>query len=441
MRTATYSEQVQDLALDMVWRLWAELGVSGWARRDDWTAIDVEPLIVATAYLGRLDARLLQESLDWCVSNTRFVSVIRLRNHLKTAHALAREAFGSFAATIRLHNPRAKWPGEGEPHQLERTGRSSAPELNRPAAFQLRLRAIFGVSARAEILGQLLAEPNRHQSVAELASDAAYGKDNVADAIESLRMGGVVEEAGAVGQRVYRLTRPAELAGFVGELPARFPDWPAIFRLTLSFVEFARSAPKEPIVRAAEIRSLLRKLGTHDLARLGLVSTLRFATAEALNEDFEGWSLRALRRWAGAAENQEVGAPGEIAYSVHRLDTGSWLGTIIEPGKPPRPIEMPEWAGLYQEHPRSDTIIADDSIGAPRVAHAMVADAFRRVGDEIGPYWADDPTNQILGREFADERLWPIRPGSSATFSEQFLRAWYLEHKAQLGAKLPPRGS
>jgi len=441
MRNGTYSVQVQELALDMGWQLWAELGVSGWARSDDWTAIDVEPLIIATAYLGRLDARLLQESLDWCVSNTRLVSVIRLRNQLKTAHALAREAFGSFGATIRLHSRRANWPGEGEPHPFERTRRSSAPDLKRPAAFQLRLRAIFGVSARAEILRRLLAEPNHHQSVAELASDAAYGKDNVADAIESLRMAGVVEEAGAVRQRMYRLTRPAELAGLVGELPARFPDWPAIFRLTLSFVEFARAAPREPIVRAAEIRSLLRKLGTDDLARVGLLSTLRFATAEALNEDFEGWSLRALRLWAGLGEDEEALAPAEASYSVYRLDTGSWLGTIVEPGKQPRPIQMQEWAGVYQEHPRSDTIIADDSIGAPRLAHAMFADAFRRTGVDIGPYWSDDAANQILSREFAEERLWPIRQGGSATFSEQFLRAWYSEHKAQLGAKLPPRAS
>jgi hypothetical protein len=437
MASANYSEQVQDLALDLGWRLWAQLGVSGWARSDDWTAIDVEPLIISTAYLGRLDARLLGESLDWCVSNTRLVSVIRLRNHLKTAHAAAREAFGSFAATVRQHS-RTKWPGEGEPHPFERTGRSSVPELKRPAVFQLRLRAIFGVSARAEILRRLQAEPNRHQSIAELASAAAYGKDNVADAIELLRMAGVVEDTGAVGQRVYRLTKQAELAGFVGELPTRFPDWAAIFRVTLTFVEFARSAPKEPIVRAAEIRGLLRKLGT-DLARVGLVSTLRFATAEALNEDFEGWSLRALRLWAGVGENQETAASGETSYSVYRLDTGSWLGTIVEPGKPPRPIEMPEWAGLYQEQPRSDTIIADDSIGAPRLAFAMFADAFRRIGDDIGPYWADDAANQILCRAFAEERLWPIRQGGSATFSEQFLRAWYSEHKARLGSKLPPK--
>jgi hypothetical protein len=296
------------------------------------------------------------------------------------------------------------------------------------------------VSARAEILRRLQAEPNRHQSIAELASAAAYGKDNVADAIDLLRMAGVVEDTGAVGQRVFRLTRQAELAGFVGELPTRFPDWAAIFRVALSFVEFARSAPKEPIVRAAEIRGLLRKLGT-DLARVGLVSTLRFATAEALNEDFEGWSLRALRLWAGVGENQETAASGETSYSVYRLDTGSWLGTIVEPGKPPRPIEMAEWAGLYQEQPRSDTIIADDSIGAPRLAYAMFADAFRRIGVDIGPYWAADAANQILCREFAEERLWPIRQGGSATFSEQFLRAWYSEHKAQLGAKLPPRAS
>ncbi len=437
MPNPSYSDRVQALALDTAWSLWAELGVSGWTRRDDWTAIDLEPLILATAYLGRLDARLLEESLDWSVSNSRFVSAIRLRNHLKVAHALATEAFGSFASTVRLHS-HVNWPGEGEPLQFSPTNRSSPPDLTRPALLQQRLRAIFGVSARAEILRRLLAEPTRFQSIAELASDAGYGKDNVADALDSLSRAGIVEEAGGRSQRMYRLTRHTQLAGFVGDLPTRFPDWPAIFRLMLSFLDFARSAPVEPIVRAAEIRKLLRGLG-NDLARVGLVSTLRFATAEALNDDFEGWSLRALRQWAGLQENQTAAATEGTTYSVHRLDTGSWLGTITERGKQPRPIEMPEWAGLYQEHPRSDTIIADDSTGAPRLAHAMFEDAFHRVSVDIGPNWSADSTNQILCREFAEERLWPIRPGGSATFSEQFLRAWYLDHKARLGSTLPAK--
>jgi len=39
--------------------------------------------VVATATLVRLDARLRDETLDWCIANHRFVSAVRLRNSLE----------------------------------------------------------------------------------------------------------------------------------------------------------------------------------------------------------------------------------------------------------------------------------------------------------------------------------------------------------------------
>ena len=44
------------LALDLAWSLWAELGVDGAARRHDWQAIDLEPLIIFTARLAAATA-------------------------------------------------------------------------------------------------------------------------------------------------------------------------------------------------------------------------------------------------------------------------------------------------------------------------------------------------------------------------------------------------
>ena len=74
------AESAHRWALDLAWSLWTELGVSGQRRRHSEVGVDLEPLIVATAYLSRFDARLRDESLDWCVLNVSYVSSDRLRN-------------------------------------------------------------------------------------------------------------------------------------------------------------------------------------------------------------------------------------------------------------------------------------------------------------------------------------------------------------------------
>ena len=96
-------------------------------------------------------------------------------------------------------------------------------------------------------------------------------------------------------------------------------------------------------------------------------------------------------------------------------------------------MALPEWTDQYHEVSRSDTIIADDATGAPRLAHAMFEHAWRRMGVEIGQYHtAPDHLNRWIARNFAEERLWPVRPGQSVAFGEAFLRAWYENQKAQM---------
>ena len=160
------------LALDLAWSLWAELGVDGAARRHDWQAIDLEPLIIFTARIGASDSRLRASTIDWCIANARFASALRLRNLAEHASAGTREAFGPYAVTVRAH-AKAPWPGQGDPLTLFHPERASPPDLRRPSLVQLRLRALVGVSARAEILKLMLADPERPQPASTLAADAA----------------------------------------------------------------------------------------------------------------------------------------------------------------------------------------------------------------------------------------------------------------------------
>src|SRR6266571_6829970 len=95
------AESAKRLAVDLAWSLWTELGASGQRRSHSNVGVDLEPLIVTTAYLSRFDARLRDESLDWCVLNVSYVSSERLRNFLRTVDEDLRQAFGPYSATVK----------------------------------------------------------------------------------------------------------------------------------------------------------------------------------------------------------------------------------------------------------------------------------------------------------------------------------------------------
>ena len=293
------SETTKTLGLETAWSLWAELGLSGWTRRHSDTLIDLEPLIIATSYLGTWDSRLLEEALDWCVLNSRFVSSIRLGNLLKSAKVPVRKAFGHFAASVGMHR-KISWPSSEQPLELSLTRRSSLPGLGRPALLQLRLRALLGVSARAEILRSVLLEPERFFNIAELAAGAAYGRDNVADTLEMLVLAGAVREStmtAAGGHKVFRCAPSGELTKVLGTLPRDRPDWQARFRVMLELADFATADHSGPLSRAAAVYELIQALKP-ELSRLAVLPQLSQG-AVAVNEDFDRWSQTTLGAWAG----------------------------------------------------------------------------------------------------------------------------------------------
>jgi len=296
----------------MVWSLWTELGLSGWSRHHSMTAVDLEPLVVATATLVRLDARLRDETLDWCIANHRFVSAVRLRNSLKAAAPETQRAFADFAATVKRH-ARVAWPGEGHAHRFTPTGRSSPPVLARPALIQLRLRAVVGVSVRAEILRLLLAEPQRLYSVAELAAAASYGKGNAAMALELLASTRLIETQVTGNQFRYRIARMEEFSSLLRPLPLHFPDWPGRFRVVAAVLSFAETAPPDGMARAVEARRTIRLLG-RDMRGLG-IDDITSVGGQALSHDFEQWSLRVLAEWTDDSGGQNAPRGSQVARS------------------------------------------------------------------------------------------------------------------------------
>src|SRR5271166_1518321 len=208
------------LVIDFCWGAWAELGVSGWCRTHrDW-AIDPEPLIIFTSVIGEEEPRLRDEATDWCIRNWRHVSQTRLRNILREQSDEVMEAWGEFAATV---NARAgvRWPGATVERSSYRvTGRSTLRSLSEASLVVLRMRAIFGVGARAEILREFLFNPRSKRTAAGLAETTNYTKRNVAEECDQLVLADLLSVKTVGNRFYYSLTNSRALASFVGSVPS-----------------------------------------------------------------------------------------------------------------------------------------------------------------------------------------------------------------------------
>lgn len=162
--------------------------------------LDPEALLLATTSLGR-DPRLFDEVLDWLNTNGQFINLQRLQNlgqrfgdltvlRAMAAHLARRSVHAKWKTLLREEPTAAEaqplFPGVpvfGSPDELfARHGWQRDPvklrqlsqpaDPHRPTNFLIKLRALFGMQARAEVMAYLLAEESGHPG--EMAVRLAY---------------------------------------------------------------------------------------------------------------------------------------------------------------------------------------------------------------------------------------------------------------------------
>lgn len=236
-----------DQGLALAWGSWAELGVSGWtATHQDW-AIDPEPLVVFTAFLADADPRLREEATDWCIRNWRHISKTRIKNLVADQQAEVQEAFGALSATVSTHAGIA-WPHQTEARQFTVTGRSTAPQLHQPSMVWLRLRALFGLGARAEILRYFLTTDTAPRaSVAAIATAIQYTKRNVADECDALADAGMLAVRTVRNRFVYALAKRIELESLVAPLPPIRPNFATILDVAREMIQLERQVESSAV--------------------------------------------------------------------------------------------------------------------------------------------------------------------------------------------------
>jgi len=247
---------LQTALLNRAWTQWAALGVDATAEPDD-AVVDPEALIALTAALGDADARLRDLSTDWCVAYGRYVNGSRLKQVAREL-AVPADAIGEYVATVTAAGGPA-WPMATRPRpDYVRRGKARMASAS-GARLRIRLRAAFGVNARADVLAALLAASPREVTVAELARATRFTKPNVASAVDALVLAGLVKaRVGTNERRVWLAPKEAVLPGLRPPVPQ--PDWVARFGVALEVFRFSALAGMSTTVRAIEARRLIERL-------------------------------------------------------------------------------------------------------------------------------------------------------------------------------------
>ena len=297
------SERLLEQALDLLWSLWTELGVSGWGKAYPDCAVDPEPLILFTAALGDADPRLRDEATDWCIKYGCYISGTRLRNLLNKESESAQKKFGEFAATVAAHS-KQRWPGATSARKYRPTGRSQIDDFSKPPMIVLRLRALLGVSARADAVKVFLSRPGDSFSASDIAGETNFTKRHVATALESLRMGGLLESLPLRNQVQHQLRSAEEVLVAVGSVPRAFPNWVAVFHCLGTLVEMARRVEKlNEVVREVEVKSALNKLAI-EIRAARLPAPPNGVSGAAFWPAFTAWVLGIADRAKNAGTNR-----------------------------------------------------------------------------------------------------------------------------------------
>lgn len=215
-----------------VWRQWARLGANVLGDTDAaQSVIDPEALLLFTLYVEPAERRLRDIVYWWANVGSDLLSVQRTKTLLDRYPPATEERLGHFAQWAveagdnRWRRYAANDPASGG--EAPRSGKGiDHPRLGVRPALVLRLRAGFGVNAKAEVLAYLLGIHEREASTQEIADATAYSRPTVGGALQDMARAGFIQETGRRSARYVAPVKPwAELLQFGGERrPVRSAD-------------------------------------------------------------------------------------------------------------------------------------------------------------------------------------------------------------------------
>ena len=232
------SNPFRDAADRFVWSAWGEIGVPSIERRTFDLAIDMEALIHLTNVVADQDVRLLSHVVAWKSAFPEFISKARMKR------------IGDEAAPVPLENGRSRMMSG-----------PSLVALSGASAVQLRVRAALGMSARAEIVRQLLLDtPGTRRSTAEIAQLCGYTKRNTEKALVSLERGGWIARIEGGTSLRWSLTDHATLAVLFTPLPMSNTSFLALSTIVVELLALDKNASGSHVARSTVSRGVLAEI-------------------------------------------------------------------------------------------------------------------------------------------------------------------------------------
>lgn len=202
-----------------LWDQWVAIGLGGVARYGFVPfVIDPEALLLATTQFACHDARFMESVIDWVDGQGRHLSVQRLKN-LPTNPGIGSVPvlmeIGKIVSQSRQKHWKTLLTMEASSSQsgaalvfdkdLARRGMSLPPDPNDRESFLFRMRAVFGVNARAEVITWLLTHPSGHPAL--IARETGWYVKSVQTTLNDLESSGLVAAQRKDREKVFQLDR------------------------------------------------------------------------------------------------------------------------------------------------------------------------------------------------------------------------------------------
>jgi hypothetical protein len=281
--------------LDLAWSLWTELGVAGVKQMHQEYLVAPEELILLTAVMGEIDPRLREEALDWCSRYHQYISVSRLKTLAKSLGNLVIDSFSIFASALNSVSD-ADWPvfKVAPSLRFKPSGKSKLSKFESPALLLLRLRSLFGVGSRADLLAFFLAQDKSDYAISDTV-EIGYSKRNLADMLEGFAKAGIFEVHLERNQQRYKFSKRNEFIKILSPIPKIMPSWPHLLEVILRLRDCIRMNEKKSAdTKIIELRNTLSDMEGL-LRRLYLIPSPLQVDFQAYWDSYTKWFLEELR--------------------------------------------------------------------------------------------------------------------------------------------------
>lgn len=268
-------ERARRTGVDVAWAQWGALTSAAVSeeRRRPRAMVDPEALVLLSLALRAGEPRLDELVFGLARRNSALLSVQRMTTLADAFPSEVREALGEFAAVAGDR----RWRAHAGPAPSDRppppTKAFGAVRLTHGPALLLRLRAGFGVGAKADLLAFLLGLRGAPAPVSLMAAATAYSGRAVRTAAEEMALAGFIERldsapvayaadhtAWAGVLRLYRLS-----AQRTPEVPP-WRYWSVVFAFLADVDRWARDADEQgwsPYVASSRARDLVADHARH----------------------------------------------------------------------------------------------------------------------------------------------------------------------------------